>query len=94
MVGAGFMIIGFLVIGMAAGWLAWIIWGKRYEMSGGELFMIGIGGSFVGGALINLLAGNGLEFNITGLIGSAVGAIIVLPIYALIRNSLKKGDSE
>jgi uncharacterized membrane protein YeaQ/YmgE (transglycosylase-associated protein family) len=94
MLGAGFMIIGFLLIGMAAGWIAWLIWGKRYDMSGAELFFIGLGGSLVGGGLTNVLMGYGLEFQITGLIGSAVGAIIVLPIYALIRNSLRGGSAE
>jgi uncharacterized membrane protein YeaQ/YmgE (transglycosylase-associated protein family) len=92
MIGAGFMIMGFLLIGMAAGWIAWLIWGKRYEMSGLELFFIGLGGSFVGGALTSILTGQGLDFHITGLIGSAVGAVIVLPIYALIRNSMRKSD--
>lgn len=38
-------------------------------------------GSFVGGLLASLIAGDGLELQPSGLIGSFVGAIIVLLIW-------------
>jgi len=37
----------------------------------------GFGGSFVGGLLFSLLAGDGLAIKPSGLIGSLVGAVIV-----------------
>jgi len=92
--GAGILIIGFLLIGMVAGWLAWIIYGKRYDMSGGELFFVGILGSFVGGGMGSLIMGAGFDLHLTGLLGSAIGAIVVLPIYAFIRRKVKKEDGE
>jgi uncharacterized membrane protein YeaQ/YmgE (transglycosylase-associated protein family) len=93
MVGAGFMIIGFLLIGMASGWAAWLIYGRRQDMSWLELFFVGILGSFVGGTLLSWLMGYGLELQMTGFIGSIIGALIVLPIYAWLRRSVKGDDA-
>jgi uncharacterized membrane protein YeaQ/YmgE (transglycosylase-associated protein family) len=41
----------------------------------------GLVGSFVGGLLISLLAGDGIELHASGIIGSLVGAIIVTAIW-------------
>jgi uncharacterized membrane protein YeaQ/YmgE (transglycosylase-associated protein family) len=40
-------------------------------------FVAGLLGSFVGGLLISLLSGDGLDLRASGLIGSLVGAIVV-----------------
>ncbi|HSF98555.1 MAG TPA: GlsB/YeaQ/YmgE family stress response membrane protein [Ornithinibacter sp.] len=40
-------------------------------------FGTGIAGSFVGGLLASLLAGDGIELRPSGIIGSIIGAIIV-----------------
>ena len=40
-------------------------------------FGAGIAGSFVGGLLVSLLSGDGLELRPSGIIGSIVGAILV-----------------
>jgi uncharacterized membrane protein YeaQ/YmgE (transglycosylase-associated protein family) len=37
----------------------------------------GLVGSFIGGLLISLLSGDGLEFRPSGIIGSLVGALLV-----------------
>ena len=37
----------------------------------------GLVGSFVGGLLISLLSGDGLDLRASGLIGSIVGAVVV-----------------
>jgi uncharacterized membrane protein YeaQ/YmgE (transglycosylase-associated protein family) len=42
-------------------------------------------GSFVGGLLFSLIAGDGIELRMTGLIGSIVGAIVVLAIVRAVR---------
>nr|WP_281497028.1 GlsB/YeaQ/YmgE family stress response membrane protein [Ornithinimicrobium sp. F0845] len=40
-------------------------------------FASGLVGSFVGGLLVSLLSGDGLELRPSGVIGSVVGAVIV-----------------
>jgi uncharacterized membrane protein YeaQ/YmgE (transglycosylase-associated protein family) len=41
----------------------------------------GLVGSFVGGLLISLIAGDGIELRASGIIGSLVGAVIVTAIW-------------
>ena len=43
--------------------------------------MAGLVGSFVGGLLISLLAGDGLDLRPSGIIGSLAGAIVVTAIW-------------
>ncbi len=84
------IILGFIVIALVAGFIAnWLV-GKGRGYENWELFLAGIVGSFVGGAIFNLLAGNGLEFHWTGLLGSILGAIVVLLIYGPLRKMLRK----
>jgi uncharacterized membrane protein YeaQ/YmgE (transglycosylase-associated protein family) len=45
----------------------------------------GILGSFVGGLIVSLLAGDGLRLRPSGLIGSVLGAVIVLAVWAAVR---------
>jgi len=84
------IILAFIVIALVAGFIAnWLIGGRRkYETW--ELFVVGIVGSFVGGLIFNLLAGKGFNIDITGLIGSTIGAIVVLAIYGPVRDWLRK----
>lgn len=81
-----FLILAFLVIGMAAGWLAQFILGGRGRADWTEATIAGLAGSFVGGLLSSLLAGDGLAIRPSGLIGSVVGAIIVLVIWRFLRS--------
>jgi uncharacterized membrane protein YeaQ/YmgE (transglycosylase-associated protein family) len=88
-----YLILGFVVIALVAGFVAnWLIGRKRGYLPW-ELFVVGIIGSFVGGLIFNLVAGNGLDFQITGLIGSTLGAIVVLAIYGPIRDWLRKRNA-
>ena len=78
------MIILFIIVfGMAAGWIAQMILGGGG--SWGEALGAGLVGSFVGGLLASLLAGDGLTFSPSGIIGTIVGALIVLAIWRAIR---------
>jgi len=78
------MIILFIIVfGMAAGWIAQMILGGGG--SWGEALGAGLVGSFVGGLLASLLAGDGLAFSPSGVIGTIVGALIVLAIWRAIR---------
>jgi uncharacterized membrane protein YeaQ/YmgE (transglycosylase-associated protein family) len=84
------IILAFIVIALVAGFIAdWLVGGQRkYERW--ELFVVGIIGSFVGGTLFNVIAGHGLDIDISGLIGSTIGAIVVLLIYGPVRDQLRK----
>ena len=84
-----FLISAFVVIGLIAGFAAnWLVGrGRGYEVW--ELFVAGIIGSFVGGLIFNLLAGNGLDFQITGPIGATIGAVVGLLIYGPLRTTLR-----
>jgi uncharacterized membrane protein YeaQ/YmgE (transglycosylase-associated protein family) len=72
------LIIGIILFGMLVGAGAQLVLGRS---SGGidwpMAMAAGIGGSFVGGLLASLLAGDGLALRPSGIIGSLVGAIIV-----------------
>jgi uncharacterized membrane protein YeaQ/YmgE (transglycosylase-associated protein family) len=67
-----------LVLGLAAGWVANLLVGRGHQASWTQLLGVGIAGSFVGGLLSSLIFGDGLALRPSGLIGSIVGAILVL----------------
>jgi len=73
-----------LAFGMLVGWLAQLFLGLGTRPNGQSL-IAGLLGSFVGGLLLSLLAGDGLSLQPSGLIGSFVGAVIVLVILSLIK---------
>jgi len=78
------LILAILVFGMAAGWIADVIVNRRMQPDNwGRVLIYGITGSFIGGLLISLLAGDGLALRPSGLIGSAAGAIIATLIGSL-----------
>lgn len=71
----------FLVIGLIAGFIArWLVPGPD-PMGWLGTMVLGVVGSFVGGTLAALLFGGALELSATGLVGSIVGAIIVLLVW-------------
>jgi uncharacterized membrane protein YeaQ/YmgE (transglycosylase-associated protein family) len=85
-----FLILAFVVIALVAGFVAnFLVAGSR-KYENWELFVIGIVGSFVGGLIFSLVAGDGFELRPTGLIGSIIGAIVALVIYGPIRDQLRK----
>ncbi len=81
-----FLILGLLVFGLAVGWIAQLVLGMGTKPNAQSL-IAGVAGSFVGGMLASLLAGDGLALRPSGLIGSVVGAIIVLLIWRLASRS-------
>ena len=72
------LILAILVLGLAAGWVANLLVGRGEKASWGQLLAVGIAGSFVGGLLGSLVFGDGLAIRASGLIGSIVGATLVL----------------
>jgi uncharacterized membrane protein YeaQ/YmgE (transglycosylase-associated protein family) len=72
------LIIGLILFGMLVGAGAQLILGRSGgRIDWGMALVAGLIGSFVGGLLISLLAGDGLELRASGIIGSLVGALIV-----------------
>jgi uncharacterized membrane protein YeaQ/YmgE (transglycosylase-associated protein family) len=81
------LLLGLIVFGMAIGWVAQLIVGGGKAVDWGQAIVAGFVGSFVGGLLVSLLAGDGLSLRPSGIIGSIVGAIIVVLIWNAIRRS-------
>ncbi len=81
------LIIAIILFGMLAGFAArWILTRTtKARFSTTEAFVAGLAGSFVGGLLGSLLSGDGLDLRPSGLIGSIVGALIVLAIWGAVR---------
>jgi len=78
-------ILGLVLIGLIAGALARLIVPGKQEMSVPMTILIGIIGSFVGGFLGALIFGKDIDdgfFQASGIIGSVIGAIIVLLIWS------------
>ena len=75
------LLLALLAFGFLAGWLAQIVLGLGSRPDARTL-VAGLVGSFVGGLLVSLLAGDGLALRPSGLLGSIAGAIIVLAIWS------------
>jgi len=72
------LIIGIILFGMVVGAIAQFIVGRSAKGIDWSLaFCAGLVGSFIGGLVISLLAGDGLSLRPSGLIGSIVGAVLV-----------------
>lgn len=76
------LILAILVFGMAAGAAAQMLLGRSgWSVDWGMALVAGLVGSFVGGLLASLIAGDGLSLRPSGLIGSIVGAVVVSLIW-------------
>lgn len=81
-------IIGLIIIGIVAGYLARLVVPGRSGLGVGGTILLGVIGSFVGGFLGRLLFGSGSGESFVqpaSWIGSIIGAIIVLAIYQATR---------
>ena len=82
------LIVSIIIVGLIAGFLARAIVPGRQNLSIGLTLLLGIVGSFVGGFFGYLIfgkdAGDGF-LQPAGIIGSIIGAIIVLVIYIQVR---------
>ena len=86
-------ILGLIVIGLIAGFIARAIIPGKQNLGILMTIVLGIIGSFVGGFLGFLIFGsdpNGGFFQASGIIGSIIGAIIVLGIYVAVT---RRGSS-
>ena len=80
-------IIGWIVIGAVAGWLASIIMKRNDSMNWFENIVVGIIGALAGGFLYGLLTDSDFTggFNIGTLLIATIGSVILLAIYGAVR---------
>ena len=73
------LILAIIVFGMVIGALAQLIIGGKnmWTIDWGLALAAGLIGSFVGGLLISLVSGDGINFRRSGIIGSMIGALVV-----------------
>jgi uncharacterized membrane protein YeaQ/YmgE (transglycosylase-associated protein family) len=87
------LLLGIIGFGFLVGWLAQLLLGRRgRDIDWGMALIAGIGGSFVGGMLFSLIAGDGIELRASGLIGSVVGAIIVTAVWSAVAANKRRGS--
>ncbi|MBA4700560.1 MAG: GlsB/YeaQ/YmgE family stress response membrane protein [Ruminococcus sp.] len=79
-------IIGWIIIGALAGWLASIVTKNNKKMGAFANIGVGIVGGFIGGFVMNLLGGSGITgFNIWSLLVAFIGSLIFLWIVNAVR---------
>lgn len=79
-------IIGWIIIGAIAGWLASIVTKNNSKMGAGSNILVGIIGGFIGGLAMHLLGGRGITgFNLWSLLVATGGAILLLLIVNAFR---------
>ena len=80
------LILAIVVLGLVAGWVAQIVLGSGgRQIDWGLALVAGLVGSFVGGLLASLIAGDGLRLRPSGLIGSIVGAVLFIAVVRMMR---------
>ena len=76
------LILGLILLGLVVGAAAqWVLGRSGPGIDWGLALAAGLIGSFVGGLLGSLIAGDGLRIRPSGLIGSFIGALIVTAIW-------------
>jgi uncharacterized membrane protein YeaQ/YmgE (transglycosylase-associated protein family) len=73
------LILAIVALGLAAGWVAQLLLGRR-QIDWTLALVSGLLGSLIGGMLFSLLFGDGLRLTVSGPIGSIIGAVIVVAI--------------
>ncbi len=79
-------IIGWIILGALAGWIASIIMGTNEEQGGIANIIVGIVGALLGGIISNALGGPGISgFNLSSLIVAILGSVLLLFVVNLFR---------
>jgi uncharacterized membrane protein YeaQ/YmgE (transglycosylase-associated protein family) len=72
------LILGIILFGMVVGAAAqWLTGRDGAGIDWGLALVAGLIGSFVGGLIFSLIAGDGLDLQPSGIIGSLIGAVII-----------------
>ncbi len=80
----GVGLIGFLIIGLAAGWIAEKVMARDHGLL--TNLVVGVAGSFIGGFLANSL---GIAFYgwVGNLVVATIGAILLLYVFSMVRRT-------
>ena len=70
------LIIAIMLFGMLVGAAAQLLLGNRNGIDWSTAIVAGLLGSLVGGLLASLLAGDGIELRVSGIVGSIIGAVL------------------
>lgn len=79
-----------IILGGIVGWLASLIMGTREQGCITDI-IVGIVGAFIGGFIVNVLQGQGLQFtgdlslNLSSILVALLGAIVLLAILRAVR---------
>jgi uncharacterized membrane protein YeaQ/YmgE (transglycosylase-associated protein family) len=80
------LLLAIIGLGLFAGAIAQLILGTGvYDIDWAEAIVAGLVGSFLGGLIASLLAGDGIRLRASGLIGSIVGALVESDAYGWYR---------
>jgi uncharacterized membrane protein YeaQ/YmgE (transglycosylase-associated protein family) len=80
------LILALLGFGFLVGWAAQLLLGVRgSNVDWGMALVAGLAGSFVGGLIFSLIAGDGIELRASGIIGSILGAVVVTAVWQWYR---------
>ncbi len=81
------LILAIIVFGLAAGWVAQLLLGRRgREIDWGLALAAGLVGSLLGGLIVSLIAGDGIQLRPSGIIGSIAGAVVVTGVAGLLHD--------
>jgi len=79
-------LLGWIVLGAIAGWIASMIMGRNSRMGCLANIFIGVLGAVIGGFLVNLIGGNGaISFNLTGLGIAVLGSVLLLLVTGMYK---------
>ena len=89
-------IIGWIIIGGIAGWLASIITGTNKQFGILYNILIGIAGAFIGGLIFGYVTDpdKAFDFGIWSLLIALLGAVILLFVLKLIFKETLSGDKK
>ena len=79
------LILAILVLGLSAGWFAHLLVGHGGP-NWGQLLIVGLAGSFIGGTISSLISGDGFDIHLSGVLGSIIGATLLLLIVGAVRS--------
>lgn len=80
-----------LLMGMAIGWLAWVVLGKSKALkrdrkpNWGLLLVLGVAGSILGAFAANLITGQGFGLEFGHMLASFIGALAAVAIYTAVK---------
>jgi len=87
------LILAIIVAGMFVGWIVQLLLGRSNRQVDWTMAIVaGVVGSFLGGLIASLIAGDGFDIRPSGVIGSFVGALIITLIWQQV-NTKRRADA-